>query len=71
MNVFKHLDSLEKDDGLYNLYVHPRTGQFQGASPIQDIAFERTLLVVCVCCNSHSAVFLCATCSQRREQGRK
>merc|ERR1719378_6263 len=30
MNVFKHLDSLEKDDGLYNLYVHPRTGQFQG-----------------------------------------
>ena len=28
MNVFKHLDSLDKNDGLYPLYLNRKTGQF-------------------------------------------
>jgi mannosyl-oligosaccharide alpha-1,2-mannosidase len=31
MNVFKHLDSLDKDQGLYPLYVNIRSGQFHGS----------------------------------------
>lgn len=34
LQVFKHLDSLRKTDGLYPLYVNPRTGDFQG----QDVS---------------------------------
>eukprot|EP01095_Lingulamoeba_sp_RSL-Kostka_P001333 TRINITY_DN118_c0_g1_i1.p1 TRINITY_DN118_c0_g1~~TRINITY_DN118_c0_g1_i1.p1 ORF type:complete len:702 (+),score=256.12 TRINITY_DN118_c0_g1_i1:37-2106(+) len=30
LDVFKHLDSLDTPNGLYPLYVHPRTGNFQG-----------------------------------------